>query len=142
MSAISRVAGACSLRHNIRMEESQLQLRYDGGSIVLEGGPAEVRESLPGCRFDPRIGQHRAEARFYRPIVEALRQRKIPYSDSARAYEPAQWTLTSDREPFPHQVEGLETWWRAGGQGVVVLPTGTGKTFLALLAIQKVSRPA
>jgi len=138
----SGVAGACLLRHNNRMEDSQLQLRYDGGSIVLEGGAVAIRESLPGCRFDPRIGQYRAEARFYRPIVEALRQRKIPYTDSARAYEPAQWNLKSDREPFPHQIEGLETWWRSGGQGVVVLPTGTGKTFLALLAIQKVGRPA
>jgi superfamily II DNA or RNA helicase len=46
------------------------------------------------------------------------------------------------RRPFPHQSEALETWWRAGGRGVVVLPTGTGKTFVAILAIHRAARPA
>ena len=64
-----------------------------------------------------------------------------PYQDEARAFQPTAWTLHSDREPFPHQKEGLESWWQAGGRGVVVLPTGTGKTFLAILAIQKAGRP-
>src|SRR5262249_24405085 len=32
-------------------------------------------------------------------------------------------------------------WWKQGGRGVVVLPTGTGKTHLAILAIQKAGRP-
>ncbi|MFO0809182.1 MAG: DEAD/DEAH box helicase family protein [Gemmataceae bacterium] len=47
-----------------------------------------------------------------------------------------------DREPFPHQTETVETWWKHRGQGVVVLPTGTGKTFTAVLAIAKAARPA
>ena len=29
-----------------------------------------------------------------------------------------------------------------GGRGVVVLPTGTGKTYLAILAIHRAARPA
>jgi superfamily II DNA or RNA helicase len=44
--------------------------------------------------------------------------------------------------PFPHQTEAVDTWWRERGQGVVVLPTGTGKTFVAVLAIAKAARPA
>src|SRR5207302_2773066 len=32
-------------------------------------------------------------------------------------------------------------WWQRGGRGVVVLPTGTGKTFVAILAIQRAARP-
>src|SRR5262245_13202550 len=124
------------------MDANTLQLSFDGGSVAVEGGPPEVREVLPGCRFDTRTGGHRAEGRFYRPIVEELRRRKVAYTDKARAYEPATWTLNSDREPYPHQLEGLAAWWQAGGQGVVVLPTGTGKTFLAVLAIHKAARPA
>ncbi len=45
------------------------------------------------------------------------------------------------KEAFPHQTEGLAAWWKAGGRGVVVLPTGTGKTHLANLAIHKAERP-
>lgn len=120
----------------------QITLAFDGGSVTVEGGDPDVRERLPGCRFDPRTGQHRAEARQYRAIVETLRRDKIAYTDQARAYEPTKWELHFDREPYPHQIEGLETWWREGARGVVVLPTGTGKTFLAMLAIRKAGRPA
>src|SRR5207237_523366 len=38
--------------------------------------------------------------------------------------------------------EALETWARAGSRGIVVLPTGTGKTHLAVMAIQRTGRPA
>ncbi len=123
------------------MAEDTLQLAFEGGSVTVEGGTPELRDALPGCRFDPRIDGHRAEGQHYRAIVEELRRRKIAYTDKARAYELAAWTLKGDREPFPHQTEGLETWWKTGGRGVVVLPTGTGKTFLAMLAIQKTGRP-
>ena len=51
------------------------------------------------------------------------------------------WPIRVDKEAFPHQTEGLEAWWKGGGRGVVVLPTGTGKTHLANLAIEKAGRP-
>ncbi len=74
-------------------------------------------------------------------MVEHLRQHKIPYQDDARNYQPTPWPLRTSRDPFPHQTEALDVWWRSGGRGVVVLPTGTGKTHLAVLAISKVGRP-
>ena len=37
-------------------------------------------------------------------------------------------------------VEALDAWWDQGGRGVVVLPTGSGKTFVAQLAMQRVGR--
>jgi superfamily II DNA or RNA helicase len=38
--------------------------------------------------------------------------------------------------PYPHQRAALAAWLAAGRQGVIVLPTGAGKTYLAQLAIQ------
>jgi superfamily II DNA or RNA helicase len=128
--------------HNIViMEKVSLQLSFDGGTVVLEGGDPGLLASLPGCRLDVRTHVFRAEARFYRGIVEEIRRRRISYEDRARNYHEKTWTFQSSREPFPHQTEALETWWKAGGRGVVVLPTGTGKTFLALLAIARANRP-
>lgn len=123
------------------MEISPVELQFDAGTLTISGGSSELLSMLPGCRFDPRANGFRAEARYYRAIVEQLRQQKVPYRDEARAYEPTPWPLRTGRVPFPHQTEALATWWKQGGRGIAVLPTGTGKTFLAILAIQHVGRP-
>ncbi len=62
--------------------------------------------------------------------------------DEAKDYEKTPWPFRVARPAFPHQTEGLDAWWKAGGRGVVVLPTGTGKTHLANLAIHKAGRPS
>src|SRR6516165_1173607 len=124
------------------MANGPIHLSFDGGTLVVSGAEPERLGALPGCRFDPRSASYRAEARCYRALVEHLREHRLAYKDEARAYQPTPWTLKDPREPFPHQTEALETWWKQGGRGVVVLPTGTGKTFLAILAIARAGRPA
>lgn len=120
------------------MEAADLHLSFEGGTLLLTGSdPA----ALPGVRLDPRSGSYRAEARHYRAIVEHLRRHQIPYRDEARAYEATPWPLQRRREPFPHQTEAVDTWWQKGGRGLVVLPTGTGKTYVAVLAIERAARP-
>lgn len=123
------------------MSFAPIRLTYDGGTVVVTGGSDDDRANLPGVEHDPRTRVQRAEGRRYRQIVEALIARKIPFEDAARDYRAAAWTLNNARTPFPHQTEAVETWWKAGARGVVVLPTGTGKTFAAMLAIQKAARP-
>ena len=43
--------------------------------------------------------------------------------------------------PRNYQQEALDHWIQAGKRGVVTLPTGAGKTMLAMLCISKTSRP-
>jgi superfamily II DNA or RNA helicase len=123
------------------MAENPILLQFDGGTILVTGAAPEKLAALPGCRHDPRLTAYRAEGRYYRRIVEYLRGRGIAYLDEARAYEATPWKLRSPREPFPHQLEARDAWWNADGRGVVVLPTGTGKTYMAILAIEKSARP-
>lgn len=120
---------------------AEVSLTFDAGTLALTG-PEAMLAGLPGCRPDPRTQSYRAEARWYRAIIEALRREKIAYRDSARRFEPTPWTLHQPREAFPHQKDALAAWWNQGGRSVVVLPTGTGKTYLALLAIAHVGRPS
>ena len=120
--------------------DSNLKLTFEGGTILIEGLPEGNPQGLPGVRLDPRTGMYRAEGIWYRAIVEHLHQ-KVPYFDAARGYEKTPWAMKVAKEAFPHQREGLEAWWNAGGRGVVVLPTGTGKTHLANMAIQRAGRP-
>jgi superfamily II DNA or RNA helicase len=123
------------------MNSLPIHLTFEGGTLVLTGGTPEFLAALPGCRFDPRSANYRAEGRCYRPIIERLREQQVDYKDEARVWQPTPWNLRTGRQPFPHQTEALDTWWQKGGRGVVVLPTGTGKTFVAVLAIAKVGRP-
>lgn len=124
------------------MSSSSIRLAFDGGTVVVTGGRDDDRANLPGVSFDPRTRTERAEGRNYRSIVEYLIGKELPYEDAARDYKPVNWTLSSQRTPFPHQTEAVDTWWKSRGRGVIVLPTGTGKTFAAMLAIQKAGRPA
>jgi superfamily II DNA or RNA helicase len=118
-----------------------IRLTFEAGTLVVAGDAALVA-TLPACRFDSRTQSYRAEARWYRPLVEHLRRERIAYVDDARQYQVTPWTLATTRTPFPHQIEGVDTWWQQGGRGVVVLPTGTGKSYLAHLAIARAARPA
>jgi superfamily II DNA or RNA helicase len=124
------------------MEVPPIHLSFDAGTLVVAGAAAERLAALPHVQHDPRTATYRAEARHYRALVEHLRGQAIPYKDEARAYQATPWNLRASRQPFSHQTEALATWWQQGGRGVVVLPTGTGKTFLAVLAIHKAQRPA
>ena len=48
--------------------------------------------------------------------------------------------MTTDRAPRPYQLDAVSAWSKTR-RGVVVMPTGTGKTFTAFLCIEKVGRP-
>ncbi len=126
------------------MDETPILLTYDRGTVVIASGPSEFNyNALPGVLFDPRTSTHRAQGRHYRAIVEHLIREKLPYTDSARGWEnkPTEWKLTTERQPRDYQRAAVDAWMRGGRRGVVVMPTGTGKTFTAFLCLEKVGRP-
>ena len=119
----------------------KLRLLFDEGTILVEGLPEGDAQGLPGIQFDFRTRQFRARRSGIARSCSICSTIKIAYADEARAYDKVNWTIRVDKEAFPHQTEGLKAWWDAGRRGVVVLPTGTGKTHLANLAIAKAQRP-
>lgn len=117
---------------------SDLVLRYHKGTLLLEGNAPAV--PLPGFVNDDRVGQPRAPAFYYRDVVRALVRSQIVFFDSAREYREISVRHHVQQTPFPHQSAGLAAWVSAGKRGIVVLPTGAGKTFVAELAICEVGR--
>ncbi len=111
------------------------ELRYCAGTIELVGLSDGADGVPPACVWDARAGRHRAPASAYADVVRALTRAKIAFEDRARRYETLEAGARVHREPRPFQTEALDAWRRAGGRGVVVLPTGAGKTHVAHLAI-------
>ena len=122
------------------MAETDFTIRFNAGTLELRGAPRVFSGLFPQALDDPRGRCLRCAALHYRALVALLHQRAIPYSDKARLYEKITFPIAVNREPFPHQAEAVDAWWKAGGRGVVVLPTGTGKTFTAILAIIRAGR--
>lgn len=118
-----------------------LRLTFDRGTLLLAGKPPAGLE-LPGFRSDPRVGCLRAPAWRYREVVRVLHRAGVKHDDQARGYEELTLESRLVREPFPHQAEAVEAWFSAGRRGVVVLPTGSGKTFVAQLILERLGRSA
>jgi superfamily II DNA or RNA helicase len=104
--------------------------RFVGGTLVLEGVP---RASRPPAPFQWINAKWRCPAVHYRTLRPWLRQHGI--RNSIPRWQNLALTLHDDRNLHPYQVEALRAWLAADRWGSVVLPTGAGKTFLALQAM-------
>ncbi|MDJ0838020.1 MAG: helicase-related protein [Acidobacteriota bacterium] len=123
------------------MAEAKIELFFDKGTLLLKGLDDPVKSYLPAVKWDDRVRLYRAPANLYRKIALTLHRRKIPFADHARDFEPLNFPFVQAIEPRHFQAEAREAWLKGGREGVVVLPTGAGKTILAVLLIHVVRRP-
>ena len=121
---------------------TRCQLLFDQGTLILH--PPESVDTCgapPGFVSDPRIeGRLRAPAIYYRRALAHLIRGGLEVDDQARAYGTLKPPPPRQRTPYPHQREAIEAWKRGGRRGVVVLPTGAGKSYIAEMAIAEVQR--
>jgi superfamily II DNA or RNA helicase len=125
----------------VHAQAEPIELRFVGGTVELRGGSPELAAGLPApCQWDPRTRCVRAPAAAYAQLVRHLVRSGLPYTDQARRYGVLDGGLAVRRDARPFQAEAIAAWKRAGRRGLVVLPTGAGKSYVALLAIDAVRR--
>jgi superfamily II DNA or RNA helicase len=111
-----------------------VRLRYDEGTIRVDGERAAELESLSFVRRDDRSESYRAPAFRYAFLRETVRDRGLPLSDDVLAVPDVEG-LSTEYELRGYQSAALEAWHDAGDRGVVELPTGSGKTVIAIGAM-------
>ncbi len=116
-------------------------LTYDRGTLLLHP-PPKGKAWVDHAEWDDRVEKFRLPADRYRPLIEALKAAGTRVDDRARAFTDLPLRFAGGHVPHAHQAEALAAWKAAGRRGVVVLPTGAGKTLVAQLALEATPRSA
>src|SRR5213083_2827783 len=121
---------------------SSVRLLFDRGTTLLRDlDPSLDPSAIPGVLWDPRVQAYRTPAYRHQALRRELTRRAVPFSDEVRVpHLPlGSW---SPIELRPYQEAALWAWELAQRRATVVLPTGSGKTRLALAAMARAGSSA
>jgi superfamily II DNA or RNA helicase len=119
------------------------RISFMQGTLLIEGN---LR--VPNAVWDERSKSFRASAIYYRDIKNYLKKSDIDCEDTVLNLLPcpdlqAAFEASGNRLKLrDYQAEALTSWKNNEKQGVVVLPTGSGKTVLGIQAIAICNTPA
>jgi superfamily II DNA or RNA helicase len=114
-----------------------VKLRFDRGTILLTEPPKDLNlGAAPAVLWDSRVGAHRAPASRHAELSSWLRVAGIEFEDIALTpgLSTDAWSAVELR---PYQEAALSAWELSHRRGIVALPTGSGKTRLAIDAIRR-----
>ena len=108
-------------------------LTFDRGTLVVSGTVQRIGKPF---QLDRRTRQWRCHARHWHEVRERLRGRVQVGLPTPKAIR---WPRVRLPELREDQRDALGAWERAGGRGQIIMPTGTGKTVVALAAMARCS---
>ena len=109
-------------------------IKFQGGTLVLYDVPEAP------APFQLIKGRLRCEAYHYPRLIGWLHEAGI--RDQVPRWETLKLKLHDNRPAHAYQIAALDAWDAADRRGSIVLPTGAGKTFVAIHAVQRVQRSA
>lgn len=124
----------------LEQRHSSLELRFAGDDLALVG-------PLPPClsHLNHQTSEDNRLTRFfprdYTTILQLLQTNNVPYTSKL----PTNWRLPPSICPNPtyelkeFQEEAVREWLSQGSQGIIVLPTGSGKTIVGTEAIRRMN---
>lgn len=121
-----------------------MRLVFDDGTLLLEDAP----EDIPFAEWDDRVDKYRTQAYRYQELLDWAKNGSdgqatlsesattiVSIENRARSYPDFDLTPAVAIEPRDYQQAALSAWVDHDRRGSVVLPTGSGKTFLGIQAI-------
>lgn len=113
-------------------------IRFDRGTVIVEG-PHELVSSAPGVIWDERTACFRAPAFRYRELRQHFAMHKLSDAVGAAMSRCAHgWKRPALR---PYQADALGAW-LPSRRGILVMPTGSGKTRMALAIMAHLAVPS
>ena len=111
-----------------------MNITYHKGTLLLNGD-----YNIPNTRWDARSRCYRAQAMYYRDILYYLKHSRIPYDDTVLELIHCP-ELYAPLRLRGYQKTATERWMHQQ-KGVIVMPTGSGKTVVALKLIEQINAP-
>jgi superfamily II DNA or RNA helicase len=119
-----------------------MRLQFDRGTILVGNAPSGLDlTGAPELLWDARVRAHRAPAFRHSTLTRWLLDRRVSFDAGGLGnHEPTEgWADPGLRD---YQAAALSAWELAGRRGLIVLPTGSGKTRIALAAMAATRLPA
>jgi len=113
----------------------QVHLSYHKGSIIVRGNV-----HVPNSRWDDRIKGYRALALHYRDILSFLKDFEV--KDEVMDLLPSPGFVLSEKKRLRDYQKDAVNAWMQTRKGVIVLPTGAGKTLVAVKIIAELNTPS
>src|SRR5260370_41937845 len=96
--------------------------------------PTDIRAAMGR---DKRHAFLRIQPIHFQAVKQALRAQRTPFSVAFEERPALPYATALQVEPRSYQDEALARWLAEGIRGVIVLPTGAGKTLVAAMAIHE-----
>jgi len=112
-----------------------MKLTFDRGTILAKGN---IR--VPNSTWDERSKAFRAMALHYKDIIDFLKISSFEFRDHVLNLLPCP-ELQSSIKLRDYQKQALDAWIANDKLGIIVLPTGSGKTLIGIKAISLLNTP-
>ena len=112
-----------------------MELTFDRGTILVKG---DIR--VPNSTWDERSKSFRAMALYYKEIIDFLKTSGFDFADDVLDLTPCP-ELQSSIVLRDYQKQAIDAWTTNDKRGIIVLPTGSGKTVVGIKAISLLNTP-
>jgi superfamily II DNA or RNA helicase len=120
------------------LPQASIVLEFDRGTLLLSsvGDKPAIDPTRGDWTWDDRVSAWRCDAINYTQVRRDLAERfGQGFKDDVPRPARVSWPKPALPELRPEQLEALSAWMKAGCRGQIIMPTGTGKTEVALAAM-------